>query len=93
MRGTHNREQPEHVLHRQEVLNHHWPRDPQRYRYQEPGVPVRVRIVWERDGEEYVEGMARCWDSSHVYVEVRDVRNATNGVWVKPHDVYRRLPT
>lgn len=71
----------------------HWPPEPAALALREPGIPVTVRIVWEGDGEEYVEGTARRWDDGHVYVEVRDQRRLQgNGVWVKPQDVYRRSP-
>jgi hypothetical protein len=86
------RTQPPHVLQQQEVLNHHWPAHPRGLRTHEPGVPVRARIIWKRDGEEYIDGVARRWDDAHVYVEVKDVRSAVNGVWLKPQDVYRRQP-
>jgi hypothetical protein len=33
-----------------------------------------VRIVWDRDGEEYVEGIATPVDADQVYVEVGDNR-------------------
>lgn len=57
-----------------------------------PGTPVIVRVVWEEYGEEFIEGLAKRWDAGHVYVEIKDVRNITNGVWVKPCDVYRSAP-
>lgn len=85
------RRQPPHVQRWQAVLNEHWPRRPRNYRDQHPTVPVRVRVVWETDGEEYLYGEAIRWDADHVYVRVRDItgRLAGQGVWVKPHDVYR----
>jgi len=43
-------------------------------------IPVTARVVWERDGEEWVDGLALRWDSDHVYVEIPyEVRLATNG--------------
>jgi hypothetical protein len=84
--------QPPHVLARREVLNMHWPPRPVEFRHRRPGIVVRVRVVWQQDGEEYVEGVATRWDADHVYVEVRDQRLQGNGVWVKPQDVYRRSP-
>lgn len=56
-----------------------------------PVVPVRVRVVWETDGEEYLYGEAIRWDDHHVYVRIRDTtsRLANQGIWLKPHDVYR----
>ncbi len=86
------RDQPAHVLAWRTVLNTHWPRKPTELRPRDEGIEVRVRIVWEHDGEEYIEGVATRWDANHVYVEVRDKRLQGNGVWVKPHDVYRRSP-
>jgi hypothetical protein len=81
-----------HVPEWSDVLNMHWPPRPSEFTHRVPGIPVRVRIVWDGDGEEYVEGTATRWDADHVYVEVRDNRLSGNGVWVKPGDVYRRSP-
>lgn len=81
-----------HVPEWSDVLNMHWPPKPAQVARHRPGIPVRVRIVWDGDGEEYVEGTATRWDADHVYVEVRDTRLSGNGVWVKPSDVYRRSP-
>lgn len=89
-----DRPQPPHVLRWQTVLNMHWPRRPRAFRTHWPGIPVHVRIIWQRDGVEYLPGTARRWDAGHVYVEVpdHDGRLRGNGVWVKPADVYRREP-
>ena len=76
-----------------DVLNKHWPPRPAEFRNRDRGIEVRVRIVWDGNGEEYVEGLATRWDADHVYVEVRDTRLEGNGVWVKPCDVYRRSPS
>ncbi|PSL04104.1 hypothetical protein CLV30_106107 [Haloactinopolyspora alba] len=75
----------------QAVLNEHWPAEPRRFKNREPGIDVRVRVVWEEDGEEFLAGVARRWGDANVYVEVRDTtgRLSSNGVWVKPIDVYR----
>jgi hypothetical protein len=86
------RHQPTHVLAWREVLNMHWPPRPSEFERRRPGIAVRVRIVWDQDGEEYVDGVATRWDVDHVYVEVGDQRLQGNGVWVKPDDVYRRSP-
>ena len=51
---------------------------------------MTVRIVWQRDGEEWINGVARRWDSEHVWVEFGDMRNVTSGAWVRPVDVRRR---
>jgi hypothetical protein len=87
-----DRDQPAHVLALRAVLNMHWPPKPAEFRHRENGITVRVRIVWDRDGEEYVEGVATRWDTDHVYVEIRDKRLQGKGVWVKPCDVYRASP-
>jgi hypothetical protein len=72
------------------VLNEHWPEQPASLRRRDKTLPVRARIVWEEFGEEFVEGVAAKWNSSHVYVEINDRRLNANGVWLKPHDIYRR---
>ena len=85
-------DQPPHVLRWQSVLNEHCPARPGRFKDHWPGIPVRVRVVWERDGEEYLDGHAVRWDGGeHVYVRIRDTtgRLPGQGVWVKPDDVYR----
>ena len=85
--------QPEHVHAWRTVLNMHWPARPASFSTHHPGNPVRVRIIWELDGEEFVEGTATRWDADHVYVQLRDTaRLQGNGVWVKPTDVYRASP-
>jgi hypothetical protein len=84
--------QPAHVQKRRKVLNEHWPATPAALRSRDRSLPVRVRIVWEEHGEEFIDGSAARWDADHVYVEIIDERLATNGVWVKPSDVYRRSP-
>lgn len=66
------RHRPPHVLTRYDVLNMLWPSDPAAFWRHDKSITVRVRIVWDRDGEEYVEGVATLWDANHIYVEVRD---------------------
>lgn len=92
MRRTGEHQKPPHLLREQEILNYHWPRQPRSFRNHEPGIPVRARLFWQRDGEEFVDGVARRWDAHHVYVELKDTRSRGNGVWLKPQDVYRRSP-
>ncbi|NED96431.1 hypothetical protein G1H11_14065 [Phytoactinopolyspora alkaliphila] len=89
-----DRMRPPHLLREQAILNTHWPANPRSYRTHHPGVPVRARVIWERDGVEYVEGVARRWDAKHVYVEIlrSGGRLNTNGCWLKPCDVYRSSP-
>jgi hypothetical protein len=72
----------------QRVLNERWPPDPRDVPERE-AIPVRVRVVWERDGEEWVDGLACRWTRERVYVELRDVRSMTLGVWVSASDVRR----
>lgn len=54
------------------------------------GIPVRVRIVWERDGEEWLNGRATRWTDDSVFVEFFDVRLVALGEWLAPSDVRRR---
>ena len=53
-------------------------------------IPVSVRILWEGDGEQLLDGTASRWWQHHVYVEVDDRRLRTTGVWVAAADVRRR---
>ncbi|MCD1285254.1 MULTISPECIES: hypothetical protein [unclassified Brevibacterium] len=54
-----------------------------------PPVPVRARIVWERDGEEWVEGSAeRLGFDGAIFVAIRDRRCSTLGAWLRPEDVW-----
>jgi hypothetical protein len=54
-------------------------------------IQVRVRIVWERDGEEWIEeAIARRWTKTAVYVTFDDDRLQISGVWVTPTDVQPR---
>lgn len=84
------RPQPPHVRRWQTVLNEHWPTWPREIP-DGAAVRVRVRVVWERDGEQYLAGNAIRWDADHVYVRLDDTdgRLDSQGVWVKPCDVYR----
>jgi len=54
-----------------------------------PGIPVEVRIVWSRDGEEWHSGRATRWTERHVYVPICDDRLVGPGVWVLATDVRR----
>lgn len=54
-----------------------------------PAAPVRARVVWERDGAEWVEGTAtRLGFDGAIFVELSDRRCATIGVWLAPDDVW-----
>jgi hypothetical protein len=73
------------------ITNSCWPRYPTNFREREP-IPVWVRIVWARDGEEWCAGEADRWNPWFVrvrfdYTEPRAVQRLT---WVQPRDVHRR---
>jgi hypothetical protein len=52
-------------------------------------IAVRVRIEWERDGEQWIDAEAWRWDQRHVFVRFSDERLQIGGVWLAPHDVSR----
>jgi hypothetical protein len=72
------------------ALNESWPRDaattPDRRR-----IPVVGRVVWERAGEERLDGYAMRWSGRSVFVTPRGVRcrNGALGVWLDAQDVRR----
>lgn len=53
-------------------------------------IPVRARLVWEVDGEEWAECRASRLDvdGPEIYVEPGDRRSRTVGVWLHPDDVW-----
>jgi hypothetical protein len=55
-------------------------------------MPVTVRLVWERDGVEYLDTVATQWGGLHVLVDIRDHlhRWEFSGVWLHCDDVGRR---
>lgn len=53
-------------------------------------IPVTARIVWERDGVEFVETFATGWTSRLTLVLMSDRRTRTRGFWLVPADVRRR---
>lgn len=56
-----------------------------------PGpIPVRVRLHWYLDGEEWRDGHATAWTTRLVLVQVADQRLGANAIWVEAHDVKRR---
>jgi len=81
----------------QKVLNERWPlRDRRGDRHalgipdQPVGLVVDARVIWERDGEEIVNGQARRWINAYVYVAFSDPRLHGTGVWLRASDVHRR---
>lgn len=74
---------------RQAVLNAH-PVPPRKVqRDAADPVPVRARVVWERDGQEFIETVAHAWTSRLVLVMLSDPRAELRGVWLDPGDVQR----
>lgn len=55
-------------------------------------IPVRARIVWERDGLEVVATTVQAWTSRLVLVNLPDRRASVRGVWLDPSDVERVSP-
>lgn len=54
-----------------------------------PAVPVRVRVVFAEDGEQWLNGEATRLDpGAAIYVRIRDRRVMTLGVWLHPDDVW-----
>jgi len=54
-----------------------------------PPVPVRARILWERDGAEGVDGVAtRLGFDGAIFVELKDRRCSTLGLWLSLDDVW-----
>jgi hypothetical protein len=53
-------------------------------------VSIVPRIVWEEDGEEFIETEAAAWNGPLVYVRVPDRRYRLTSVWLDASDVRRR---
>lgn len=53
-------------------------------------IPVAVRLVWERDGVEYLDTIATAWGGLHVLVTITDRRRRFGFVWLHCDDVGRR---
>lgn len=54
-------------------------------------IPVRARIVWADDGEEWIDALATRWTRTQVFVELNDRRlGGAIGVWIAATDVQRR---
>jgi hypothetical protein len=73
----------------QKALNERFPPNARWIPDQPNPIKVRVRIEWERDGEEWVPGTAIRWDRRHVLVRIGGRRYATIGFWMPPEDVQR----
>lgn len=94
MIGHHAAPDPGHTPH-QRVLNESWPlRDEKgphaRGIKDRTPIPVRVRVVFEHDGEQWLDGQATRWHGRSVRVAVHDTRLIVPGVWVDAADVTRR---
>jgi hypothetical protein len=81
----------------QKVVNEHWPLRDSKGEPHARGVPdqpnpiaVHARIVWEGDGEQWIDAKARRWTRSAVFVTFGDARLRGIGVWLRPNDVRRR---
>lgn len=57
-----------------------------------PGpIPIRARLVWAIDGEEWADGRAMAWTSRLVLVELQmEQRLQIHGAWLDAADVLRR---
>lgn len=72
------------------ILNDH--QVPPRHLQTDPPapIPVRARIVWEDDGEEWIDTTADAWFRTTVLVLVSDRRSRTRGAWLDASDIRRR---
>ena len=77
---------------RQRALNERFPPHARRIRDRPDPIRGEARIVWERDGEEWVPGTAIRWDRDHVLVRLGDRRCSTIGLWLPPQDFRKRDP-
>ena len=57
-----------------------------------PYVPVRARIVWEKDGVEYKDTTAYAYSVRLVLVHTNDKRNHGTGVWLDVEDAPKLGP-
>jgi hypothetical protein len=67
--------------HWQAITNERFPRDARTIPDQRHPIPVIVRVLWERDGEEWIDGEATRWTDHVVFVTFGDRRLSTTGVW------------
>ncbi len=75
--------------HWQRALNERFPPHARRLVDRPHPIRGRARVVWERDGEVWVPGVAIRWDRHHVLVRINDARCSTAGVWLPPTDFRR----
>ena len=62
---------------------------PARFQRNRERIPVQARLVWENDGEEWVNGLALRLDTTDgaIFVEFQDARKRFTGAWLLPDDV------
>jgi hypothetical protein len=77
------------------ILNQSWPLVDEQGKRHARGVPsrspiaVRVRVVFDRDGETWLDGQAIRWHNRSIMVEANDPRLRVHRVWVDTGDVQR----
>lgn len=76
----------------QDVLNQLWPPPEvaRELKNRDDAIEVQVRVVFDRDGEQWLDSVARRWWQLHVCVECEDRRLRVRYVWVGAGDVRRR---
>ncbi len=75
----------------QAITNESWPPDNgARTAQDRPAIDARARIVWERDGEEWIEGTVTRWHGQHVFFRFNDPRAQLPFMWLRAEDVERR---
>ena len=59
-------------------------RAPARRRQRERTTPiaVRVRLIWQRDGDEFLDTIAVGWAGQLVHVQIRDLRVRIGFAWL-----------
>lgn len=72
----------------QRILNAH--RVPDKFIDAHQPIPVRARLVWADDGEQWINTLALSWTRRLVRVRVTDRRWQLNAVWLQTADVKRR---
>ena len=53
-------------------------------------IPVRVRLILQRDGVEFLDTLAVGWAGQLVHVQLRDVRSRAAFAWVHVEHIQRR---